>query len=168
MSEHGYPQRQGLYDPQHEHDACGFGFVCDIQGRKSHDIVQKALTVLVNLEHRGAAGSEKNSGDGAGLLCQIPHRFLEGAAAAAGVKLPPPGHYGVGMVYLPQQESSRRACEKMVEDVVAEEGQIVLGWRDVPSDNGSLGPTARASQPAIRQVFVGRGPGCRDEAAFER
>jgi len=168
MSEHGYPQRQGLYDPQHEHDACGFGFVCDIQGRKSHDIVQKALTVLVNLEHRGAAGSEKNSGDGAGLLCQIPHRFLEGAAAAAGVKLPPPGHYGVGIVYLPQQESSRRACEKMVEDVVAEEGQIVLGWRDVPSDNGSLGPTARASQPAIRQVFVGRGPGCRDEAAFER
>jgi glutamate synthase (NADPH) large chain len=168
MSEHGYPQRQGLYDPQHEHDACGFGFVCDIQGRKSHEIVQKALTVLVNLEHRGAAGSEKNSGDGAGLLCQLPHRFLEGAAAAAGVKLPAPGRYGVGMVYLPRQEASRRACERMVEDVVAEEGQTVLGWRDVPSDNGSLGPTARASQPAIRQLFVGRGPGCRDEAAFER
>ncbi len=168
MSEHGYPQRQGLYDPQQERDACGFGFVCDIQGRRSHDIVHKALTVLVNLEHRGAAGSEKNSGDGAGLLCQLPHRFLEGAAAAVGVKLPAPGRYAVGMVYLPQQEASRRACEKMVEEVVAEEGHTVLGWRDVPTDNGSLGATARASQPAIRQLFVGRGASCSDELAFER
>jgi glutamate synthase (NADPH) large chain len=168
MSEHGYPDRQGLYDPQQEHDACGFGFVCDIQGRASHDIVHKALTVLVNLEHRGAAGSEKNSGDGAGLLCQLPHAFLAAAAARAGVKLPGPGRYATGMVYLPQTEASRRACEEMLEKVVAEEGQTLLGWRDVPTDNGSLGASARGSQPVIRQVFVGRGESCRDEAAFER
>ena len=168
MSEHGYPHRQGLYDPQQEHDACGFGFVCDIQGRASHDIVHKALTVLVNLEHRGAAGSEKNSGDGAGLLCQLPHAFLTEAAARAGVKLPGPGRYATGMVYLPQAEASRRACEEMLARVVAEEGQTLLGWRDVPTENGSLGASARGSQPVIRQVFVGRGESCRDEAAFER
>ena len=168
MSEHGYPHRQGLYDPQQEHDACGFGFVCDIQGRASHDIVHKALTVLVNLEHRGAAGSEKNSGDGAGLLCQLPHAFLAEAAARAGVKLPGPGRYATGMVYLPQAEASRRACEEMLARVVAEEGQTLLGWRDVPTENGSLGASARGSQPVIRQVFVGRGESCRDEAAFER
>ncbi len=168
MSEHGYPHRQGLYDPQQEHDACGFGFVCDIQGRASHDIVHKALTVLVNLEHRGAAGSEKNSGDGAGLLCQLPHAFIAEAAARVGVKLPGPGRYATGMVYLPQAAASRRACEEMLERVVADEGQTLLGWRDVPTDNGSLGASARGSQPVIRQVFVGRGESCRDEAAFER
>ncbi len=168
MSEHGYPQRQGLYDPQNEHDACGFGFVVDIKGRRSHDIVQKALTVLVNLEHRGAAGSEKNSGDGAGLLVQTPHAFFERVAGDLGIKLPAPGKYAVGCVYLPTLESSRKACQQMIEEVVAQEGQRLLGWRDVPTDNGSLGASARGSQPAIRQVFVARGDGCPDEAAFER
>ncbi len=168
MTQRALPPTQGLYDPRNEHDACGFGFVCDIKGRRSHDIVEKALTVLVNLEHRGAAGSEKNSGDGAGLLCQLPHAFLERAAGAQGVKLPAPGHYAVGMVYLPQLEATRRACERMLEEVATEEGQAVLGWRDVPTENGSLGASARASQPAIRQFFVGRGEGCPDEASFER
>jgi glutamate synthase (NADPH) large chain len=168
MSEHGYPERQGLYDPQNEHDACGFGFVADIKGRRSHDIVQKALTVLVNLEHRGAAGSEKNSGDGAGLLVQTPHAFVEKAAAERGIRLPRPGHYAAGMVFLPQAQASREACEKIVERIVGQEGQRVLGWRDVPTDNASLGSTARASQPVIRQVFVGRGENVADDAAFER
>ncbi len=168
MTPHGFPHSQGLYDPRHEHDACGFGFVVDIQGRRSHDIVQKALTVLVNLEHRGAAGSEKNSGDGAGLLVQTPHRFLAGAAAEAGLRLPGPGEYAVGMVYLPTLAASRRACEAIFEQVVAQEGQRFLGWRDVPTDNATLGATARASQPAIRQIFVARGDACADEATFER
>jgi glutamate synthase (NADPH) large chain len=168
MSDHGCPERQGLYDPQHEHDACGFGFVVDIKGRKSHDIVRNALTVLVNLEHRGAAGSEKNSGDGAGLLVQTPHAFFERAAGLAGVRLPRPGAYAVGMVFLPQAEASQRACQAIVEKVVRDEGQRVLGWRDVPTDNASLGSMAKASQPVIRQVLVGRGDAVADEAAFER
>jgi glutamate synthase (ferredoxin) len=168
MKEQGYPQRQGLYDPALERDACGFGFVVDIQGRRSHDIVEKALSVLVNLEHRGAAGSEKNSGDGAGVLVQTPHRFLEKAAGEVGMRLPPPGQYGVGMVFLPQAEASRQACVRLLEAAAAEEGQRVLGWRDVPTDSSSLGVTARASQPVIRQVFVARGDAVPDEAAFER
>ena len=168
MSETGYPQRQGLYDPQYEKDACGFGFVTDLKGRPSHDIVEKALTVLVNLEHRGAVGAEKNTGDGAGILLQTPHAFLAAEAERLGVKLPRPGEYAVGMVFLPPGEQGREACVRIFEQVVKEEGQQVLGWRDVPSDNATLGPTAKASQPVVRQIFVGRGPGCPDEAAFER
>ncbi len=168
MTRQGFPPRQGLYDPRDEHDSCGFGFVVDIKGRRSHDIVQKALTVLVNLEHRGAAGSEKNSGDGAGMLVQTPHGFFERAAGELGVKLPAPGRYAVGTVFLPTPEASRNACQRIVEEVVAREGQRFLGWRDVPTDNGALGVTARASQPVIRHVLVGRGESCPDEAAFER
>ncbi|HUK65300.1 MAG TPA: glutamate synthase central domain-containing protein, partial [Anaeromyxobacteraceae bacterium] len=168
MTRDGLPAPQGLYDPKNEHDACGFGFVVDIKGRKSRDIVQKALTVLVNLEHRGAAGSEKNSGDGAGLLVQTPHAFFEKIADGLRVKLPAPGQYAVGMVFLPVLESSRRTFERMFEEVVEREGQKVLFWRDVPTDNAALGSTSRASQPVIRQIFVGRGPNCADEAAFER
>jgi glutamate synthase (NADPH/NADH) large chain len=166
--ETGTPPRQGLYDPQYEKDACGFGFVVDVKGRASHDIVEKALTVLVNLEHRGAAGAEKNTGDGAGLLIQVPHDFLEAEAGKLGIKLPRPGHYGVGMVYLPPNDEGREACQKVFEAVVREEGQTVLGWRDVPTDNQSLGPSAKASQPVIRQLLVGRGAGCADPMAFER
>src|SRR5689334_7662079 len=168
MSDHGCPERQGLYDPQHEHDACGFGFVVDVKGRRSHDIVQKALTVLVNLEHRGAAGSEKNSGDGAGLLVQTPHAFLQGAAGELGIRLPRPGQYAAGMAFLPQAPASRQACERVMEQVIEAEGQRLLGWRDVPFDNASLGATAKASQPVIRQFFVERGDAVADEAAFER
>jgi glutamate synthase (NADPH) large chain len=168
MSETGYPPRQGLYDPQHEKDACGFGFVVDIKGRASHDIVEKALEVLMNLEHRGAAGAEKNTGDGAGILFQTPHAFLAQEAANLGVKLPKAGEYAAGMVFLPPNPQGLEACTRIFEEVVRGEGQVVLGWRDVPTDNGSLGATAKAAQPVIRQVFVGRGAGCADEAAFER
>ncbi len=168
MTETGYPERQGLYDPANERDACGFGFVADIKGRASHEIVTKALTVLVNLEHRGAVGAEKNTGDGAGILFQKPHAFLEAEALKVGVRLPKPSHYAAGMVFLPPNEAGRAACVEIFESVVREEGQTVLGWRDVPTDNATLGPTARASQPVIRQIFVGRGASCPDAMSFER
>ena len=147
-----------LYEPSFEHDACGFGFVCDIAGRPSHEIVRDALTVLVNLEHRGASGSEKETGDGAGLLLQVPSGFLAAVAAEQGIALPAGGGFGVGMVFLPRDETSRAACVEKVEAALAGEGLALLGWRDVPTDPVGLGETARASQPIIRQVFVARPP----------
>ena len=168
MTETGYPTKQGLYDPQNEKDACGFGFVVDIQGRASHDIVEKALTVLMNLEHRGAVGAEKNTGDGAGILLQVPHGFLRERCGKLGFALPGAGQYGLGMVFLPPSAEGRAACERIFEETVRAEGQFVLGWRDVPTDNSGLGPSARASQPVIRQIFIGRGEGVPGLAAFER
>ena len=158
----------GLYDPVFEHDSCGFGFVVDLKARASHDIIRKALQVLLNLEHRGATGSEKNTGDGAGLLTQVPHGFLASKCRGLGIELPAPGAYGVGAVFLPQEAASRQACERRFEGVVREEGQAVLGWRDVPTDDATLGPTARASQPVIRQLFVARGEATPEGDAFER
>ncbi|MCM3878448.1 MAG: glutamate synthase subunit alpha, partial [Thermoanaerobaculia bacterium] len=168
MSGPDLPPRQGLYDPSFEHDSCGFGFVVDLKARASHDIIRKALQVLLNLEHRGATGSEKNTGDGAGLLTQLPHGFLAARCRGLGIELPAPGAYGVGMVFLPQEAASRQACERRFEEVVREEGQAILGWRDVPTDDATLGPTARASQPVIRQLFVARGEATPDGDAFER
>jgi glutamate synthase (NADPH/NADH) large chain len=167
-TETGYPPRQGLYDPRNERDACGFGFVVDVRGRARHDIVANALTVLNNLEHRGAVGAEKNTGDGAGILLQTPHAFLEAEADALGFALPRPGFYGVGMVFLPPNEAGREACVRIIERVARAEGQNVIGWRDVPTDNATLGPTARSSQPVIRQVFLARGDVCTDAMSFER
>ena len=157
-----------LYEPFFEHDACGFGFVCDIRGRRSHAIVRDALTVLVNLEHRGATGAEKDSGDGAGLLIQVPHACLAGVAPQARIALPAAGGYGVGMVFLPRDPGSAEACAALVTEQLAEAGLSVLGWREVPTDDRSLGPTARGSQPTIRQVFVGRPESDADDLAFER
>jgi glutamate synthase (ferredoxin) len=164
---HG-PGPQGLYDPRHEHDACGVGFVVDLRGRKSANIVQNAIQVLLNLEHRGACGCEINTGDGAGILLQIPHKFLVGKCDRLGIKLPAPGQYGVGVVFLPTAADSRQACERLFEQAVREEGQVFLGWRDVPTDNSMLGPTAVKSQPVIRQLFIGRGPSIETDDAFER
>jgi glutamate synthase (ferredoxin) len=161
-------ESQSLYEPSFEHDACGFGFVCDIAGRPSHGIVRDALTVLVNLEHRGASGSERNTGDGAGILAQVPFGFLGAVAAEQGLHLPAAGGYGVGMVFLPRDEPSRTACEAHVGAVLASEGLGLLGWRDVPTDAAGLGETARASQPVIRQVFVGRPDDLADDVAFDR
>jgi glutamate synthase (ferredoxin) len=155
------PLQQGLYDPWFEHDSCGFGFVVDIKGRRSHAIVENALTVLKNLEHRGAAGSERNSGDGAGLLVQMPHLFF--ARHGFGKK---PGEYGAGCVFLPQQAASREQCQRIFEEKIEEEGQKLLGWRDVPVDPAGLGESARSSQPFIRQIFIESR--CADPAAFER
>jgi len=164
----GLPPKQGLYDPQFEHDACGVGFVVNIKGKKSHDIVRQALTVLLNLDHRGACGCEPNTGDGAGILIQIPHKFLVKAAAKEGITLPDLGLYGVGMVYMPPNPESRKVCETAFEKIVEEEGQILLGWRDVPTDNSSLGKSAQASEPFLRQVFIQRSAEVKDELAFER
>jgi glutamate synthase (ferredoxin) len=150
------PGPQGLYDPAYEHDACGVGFVVDLKGRKSHDIVRKALTILDNLEHRGACGCEKNTGDGAGILLQMPHAFLERACAGIGMRLPAPGAYGAGICFLPTDPGERRRCEEIVEQVVREEGQTLLGWRDVPTDHSLIGATARRTEPVMRQVFIGQ------------
>ena len=162
------PGRQGLYDPAFEHDACGVGFLANIKGKGSHDIVRGGLEILLNLDHRGACGAEPNTGDGAGILTQIPHEFLQSATADLGIELPAPGQYGLGMLSLPPDVSERRDCEALIEKIVAEEGQQVLGWRDLPTDNSSLGATARASEPFMRQLFVARGPGLADDLAFER
>ncbi len=162
------PGKQGLYDPANEHDACGVGFVANIKGRKSHALVAQGLQILQNLDHRGACGSEVNTGDGAGILIQLPHEFLVEAAAAARITLPPQGQYGVGMIYLPPDPRQRRKLEQAFEKIIHSEGQDFLGWRTVPVDGSSLGATARASEPHIRQVFIGRGQGLADDMAFER
>jgi glutamate synthase (NADPH) large chain len=162
------PTKQGLYDPWYEHDACGVGFVVDLKGRKSHGIVQDALQVLLNLEHRGACGCEVNTGDGAGILLQVPHGFLKRECGKLGFDLPAPGAYGVAMVFLPTDPGDRTICERLFELVVREEGQTVLGWRTVPVEPSPLGATARQGMPVIRQLFIGRGDGLADNLAFER
>jgi glutamate synthase (NADPH/NADH) large chain len=164
----GLPPKQGLYDPRHEHDACGVGFVAHIKGRKSHEIVEMGLTILNNLRHRGATGADPLHGDGAGVLVQIPDAFFREEMAAQGVKLPKAGLYGVGMVFLPRNAAARHACSRELERAIRNEGQHLLGWRDVPCDDSSLGETARSTQPVIRQVFVGAGRGALDRDAFER
>ena len=152
------PDAQGLYDPANEHDSCGVGFVVNIKGHRSHTLVRQAHEVLINLLHRGACGCEKTTGDGAGILLQLPHTFLRKAAPAAGFDLPEPGAYGVGMIFLPRDADERRRVEARFAAIVAEEGQRVLGWRDVPTDSSHLGATARSGEPVIRQIFIGRDP----------
>ncbi|MFN0069108.1 MAG: glutamate synthase large subunit [Limisphaerales bacterium] len=164
----GLPPKQGLYDPQFEHDACGVGFVAHVKGAKSHDLVRQGLQVLLNLDHRGACGAEANTGDGAGILLQLPHKFFQKVAPAAKFDLPEPGHYGVAMIYLPKDARQRRFCERHFERIVREEGQKVLGWRTVPTDNSSLGATAVATEPSVRQCFIGRNRRVADIAEFER
>ena len=164
----GIPSKQGLYDPAHEHDACGVGFVVNIRGEKSHEIVVKGLEVLCNLEHRGACGCDPLTGDGAGILMQIPDEFLRREAERLRFSLPAPGEYGVGMVFLPLDVQKRNACEEMFERVVREEGQHVLGWRSVPVDPAHCGDIARQAMPSVRQIFIGRGAGTADEEALER
>jgi glutamate synthase (ferredoxin) len=154
----GLPPKQGLYDPAYEHDACGVGFVVHVKGRRSHSIVDQALKLLINLLHRGACGCEANTGDGAGILIQMPDRFLRREAARLGFALPPERHYGAGFIFLPRDPALRRQIEAIFEAIVAEEGQRVLGWRDVPTDHRELGPSAVSVEPYFRQLFIGRGP----------
>jgi glutamate synthase (ferredoxin) len=168
MSSHPAPVSQGLYNPQFEHDACGVGFIVHMKGQKSHEIVEQALTILMNLEHRGACGCEPNTGDGAGILLQVPHRFLQRVAAEEGIDLPQPGDYGVGLIYSAPDPAARQAGRIRFEQIVAEEGQQVLGWRDVPTENSSLGETAKASEPFVQQVFIARSADLADDLAFER
>ena len=162
------PPAQGLYDPKREHDACGVGFVADLKGRPSHTIVQQGLQLVENLTHRGAAGADPLAGDGAGMLVQIPHEFLKEACATLGIKLPEPGHYAVGQMFMPRNRAQRIYCEQVVTRVVEAEGLKLLGWRDVPTNNSCLSETVIVTEPAQRQVFIGRGPGIEDEEEFER
>jgi glutamate synthase (NADPH/NADH) large chain len=164
----GPPPKQGLYDPAFEHDACGVGFVVDIKGRKSHQILQQGIQILKNLDHRGASGSETNTGDGAGILLQMPHTFLKEAARKARIQLPEPEHYGSGLIFMPRTPSQRRRLEQQFEQIVQSEGLVLLGWRSVPTDNSLLGETAKSSEPFMRQVFIGRGPEIENALQFER
>ena len=159
---------QGLYHPSYEHDACGVGFVAHIKGKRSHAIVEQGLGVLKNLSHRGAVGYDPKLSDGAGLLIQIPDRFYREEMAKQGLKLPPAGQYGVGMVFLPRDPASRIACEYEIERAIKDEGQVLLGWRDVPVDNSDLAEAAKQLEPVIRQVFIGRGRRVTVTDALER
>jgi len=163
-----FPVTQGLYDSSHERDACGVGFVAHIKARKSHAIIDQGLTILKNLNHRGAVGADPKASDGAGVLIQLPDKFLREEMAKQGVKLPPPGQYGVGMVFLPREPASRFACEYEIERAIKDEGQVLLGWRDVPVDNSDLGESVKLVEPVIRQVFIGRGRGVTVTDALER
>jgi len=164
----GVATKQGLYDPRNEHDACGVGFVANIKGRKSHDIISRGLQILLNLDHRGAVGADPLVGDGVGCLIQIPHALLRDWAEKAGVELYAPGDYAVAMCFLPRDEKARDFAVRQFEHFVAVEGQVLLGWRDVPVDPTGLGETVLDEMPLIRQAIVGRGPAVRDQDAFER
>ena len=162
------PVQQGLYDPRQERDACGVGFVAHIKGKKSHDMVSQGLQILENLTHRGATGADPLAGDGAGILLQIPDAFFRKQCAALGWLLPEAGRYGVGMLFLPKDVASRAACEQIIADKIAAEGQHLLGWRDVPVDGSILGKSVKLVEPVVRQVFIGCGESCADTDAFER
>jgi glutamate synthase (NADPH/NADH) large chain len=164
----GYPQNQGLYDSRNEHDACGVGFVANIRGDKSHDTVKRGLEILLNLDHRGAVGADPLLGDGAGLLIQIPDALFRDWAKSAAVTLPAAGDYAVAMCFLPQDDAARDFAIANFESFIVKEGQVVIGWRDVPTTLDGLGKAVIEQMPVIRQLFIGRGEGCEDQAAFER
>lgn len=166
MNVPGFPPQQGLYDPRQEKDSCGVGFVVNVQGQKSHSIVQQGLQILENLTHRGAQGCDPCTGDGAGILLQVPHEFLKRAAGDTGVLLPGAGEYGVGMVFLPPQTDPRHQCEQVFTRIVSEEGLRLLGWRDIPVKSDTIGPVARSTEPFMRQIFIARD--VLNEAQFER
>ena len=168
MSQSTLPARQGLYDPRHEHDACGVGFIVHIKGHKSHAIVKQGLDLLTNLTHRGAVGADPYAGDGAGILIQMPDAFLRAECEKQGLSLPTEGDYAVGMVFLPRDASDRTRCETLFTEIIAQENALLLGWRDVPVDNHDLGESAKLVEPFIRQIFIGRGVDCPDQDAFER
>ena len=163
----GLPERQGLYDPANEHDACGLGFVANIKNVKSHDIVRDGLTILENLEHRGAVGADPKAGDGVGMLIQIPDAFFRKVTSALSIDLPALGQYGVGMFFLPPDDAARHAIEAIIETKIAEEGHTLLGWRDVPVDNSDLGYSIVPTEPVIKQVFIANNK-ADDQMAFER
>ncbi|MEI8207915.1 MAG: glutamate synthase large subunit [Methylococcales bacterium] len=168
MNQSTLPIRQGLYDPRHEHDACGVGFVVHIKGQKSHAIVKQGLELLRNLTHRGAVGADPYAGDGAGILIQMPDAFLRAECTKLDISLPHEGDYAVGMLFLPRDIVSRISCERVITHFIEQEGGELLGWRDVPVNNVDLGETAKKVEPFVRQVFIGRGVNCPDQDTFER
>lgn len=168
MIDPAQPPAHGLFDPLLEKDSCGVGFIADIKGRKSHQIVQDAISILCNLEHRGAVGADPRAGDGAGILVQTPHAFFARKARELGFELPPPGQYAVGFMFMPQEPAACQAVMDIIADVVAREGQTLIGWREVPTDNSSLGESVKPTEPKHMQVFIGRGKDCATEDDFER
>lgn len=168
MMKHGYPTAQGLYDPMGEHEACGIGMIANINGSKTHDIVQNAITILCNLEHRGGQSADVSSGDGAGLLTQIPHRFFEKQFHKEDVSVPEEGKYGIGMVFFPQEQKERKDTRKIFERIIEEEGQRILGWRTVPVNDSFVGDEAKKTKPFIRQVIIAPAESVKDQDEFER
>ncbi|HEY5278841.1 MAG TPA: glutamate synthase subunit alpha, partial [Pseudolabrys sp.] len=164
----GMPLPEGLYDPSLEKDSCGVGFIADIKGRKSHQLIEDGLRILCNLEHRGATGADPRMGDGAGILVQIPHKFFAKKAKEAGFALPAPGEYGIGHLFLPTEATWRQIIRNIYEEVIAREGLSLLGWRDVPSDNSTLGESVKPTEPKHMQVFIGKGKKKLSENEFER
>ncbi|MDF1740895.1 MAG: glutamate synthase large subunit [Verrucomicrobiales bacterium] len=165
---HGFPQQQGLYDPSKEHDSCGVGFLVNMKGIPSHQIIEDALEICINLDHRGGCGCDQDTGDGAGMLMAMPHKFFATVAAEEGIELPAPGDFAVGMVFLTPDDKKAAAEQQVLEDVIEEIGQVSLGWRDIPVDSRELGKASAACEPRMRQVFVGRSPETEDDDAFER
>jgi glutamate synthase domain-containing protein 2/glutamate synthase domain-containing protein 1/glutamate synthase domain-containing protein 3 len=168
MKNHGLPIKQGLYDPAFEHDSCGVGFVANINGEKCYDIVKKGLTVLNNLSHRGAQGADPKTGDGAGVLIQLPHAFFKSELAKKDLSLPEPGQYAAGMVFLPKETKGQKFCVEVFEKQCKKEGVEIFAWRDVPVDSQAIGQTAREVEPAIKQVFLLKPEALKDVLAFER
>ena len=167
--EHNWrPKAEGLYDPSLEKDSCGVGFIANIKGKKSHQIVSDAISILCNLEHRGAVGADPRAGDGAGILVQIPHAFFSRKAAEIGFQLPEPGHYAIGALFMPKETAWRKVIQSIIAEQIKEEGLLLLGWRDVPTDNSSLGETVKPTEPANMQVFIGRNGTAKTEEEFER
>src|SRR5262245_3181181 len=164
----GIPEASGLFDPKREYDACGVGFIADLKGGTSHELIKDALAVLENLEHRGAVGADPIAGDGAGILIQIPHVFLAEECAKLKIKLPKPGHYAVGHVFMPQDERLRAHCERVWMRIIREEGLEFLGWRSVPVDSSSLSAMTTEVDPDHRQIFIGRPKDIEDAQEFER
>jgi glutamate synthase (NADPH/NADH) large chain len=162
------PEAYGLYDPALEKDSCGVGFIANIKGTKSHQIISDAISILCNLEHRGAVGADPRAGDGAGILVQIPHAFFARKAKELGFKLPEPGAYAVGALFMPKEKAWRKVIQSIIADQIKAEQLTLLGWRDVPTDNSSLGETVKPTEPANMQVFIGRGAHITDEVEFER
>src|SRR5262244_1988221 len=167
-AESNRPQVQGLYDPALDKDSCGVGFIADIKGRKSHKIIEDALAILCNLEHRGAVGADPRAGDGAGILVQVPHKFFTKVAAKQGFKLPKPGEYAVGQLFMPRDPDWRQVNRDIYAQIIKRMGMTLIGWRDVPTDNSTLGESVKPTEPMHMQVFIARNPKVTSEEEFER
>ena len=164
----GFPEEYGLYDPKNEHENCGFGFIANIKNEPKHEIVHQALEIVHNLDHRGAVGADPLAGDGAGILIQIPDQFFRADFARNDITLPKIGDYGVGMVFFPQDKTRADLAKKAIEQTISNEGQIFIGWRDVPIDDIVLGETVKHNAPLIKQFFIQKGSNCKDEKQFQR
>ena len=168
LNKMGFPDEYGLYDPNNEHENCGFGFIANIKNKPKHEIVHQALEIVHNLDHRGAIGADPLAGDGAGILIQIPHDFFKEEFLKTDIKLPEIGDYGVGMIFLPPENNRASSAIKSVEEAIKKEGQSLIGWRDVPVDDSVLGETVKNNAPIIRQFFIQKGKNTKTEKEFQR